>query len=183
MYVVEWGRQKRDHGVNILVLLSPAGYHVTAPLICKITGPIISFLLENYPNLFYSFRFPSEIWRIIISKMIEDIKRNYSLRNLLSLFTSKFVGGAKMEHPFMHAHNTTYNIFSGTSAGIFKHFWQNWQHQDFEAFDYAPALNEKNYGTKEPLNIMKNFDKINIPTYFVMGLQDPLIEPMSILKQ
>jgi pimeloyl-ACP methyl ester carboxylesterase len=183
MYAVEWGRKAKDHGMDLLILLSPAGYHLTAPLMCKITGPIFSYLLEHFPNLFYSFRFPSELWRIFLTKMIEDFKHNYSLRNLLSLFTSKFVGGAKLEHPFTHAHGTTYNIFAGTSAGIFKHFWQNWNHQAFEAYDYGPALNTKNYGSSSPLNIMDNYDKIKIPTYFVMGLQDPLIEPMSIIKQ
>lgn len=35
------------------------GYHITAPLICQITGPIFSWLLTHFPNLFYSFRFPS----------------------------------------------------------------------------------------------------------------------------
>lgn len=38
------------------------------------------------------------------------------------------------------------------------------------------------YGTFEPVDIMANMDKIDIPTYFIMGLRDSLIEPISIMK-
>jgi hypothetical protein len=40
----------------------------------------------------------------------------------------------------------------------------------------------KIYGTMEPIDIMANMGKIDIPTYFVMGLRDSLIQPTSVLK-
>lgn len=55
---------------------------------------------------------------------MEDVRENYSSRQLMSFFAFKMVGGAKTDHSYLAAHNITYNVFAGTSAGVFKHFWQ-----------------------------------------------------------
>jgi len=180
MYVVYWTLKKRDHGISSLLLLSPAGFHHTAPVICKLTGPLISWVVKNFP--IYAFKFPSEIGRLFAAKMVEDVKHNYSARNLFSFITYKLLGGDSMEHAVTQAHNLTYNIFAGTSTGVFLHFWQNWTNRAFESFDYGPEKNMDVYGTPYPVDIMRNLCCIDIPTYFVMGLRDSLIEPSSILK-
>lgn len=183
MYTVYWPLKGLEPGIHALILLSPAGLHVTAPTLCKVTGPFLSWFFDMFPNAIYHFSFPSEIGRLLVAKMIEDVKHNYSLRNMFSFLTYKFLGGEKTEHAVTQARNLTYNIFAGTSVGIFKHFWQNWTNQTFECFDYGVQKNLEVYGTTRPIDIIGNFDKIKIPTFFVIGLRDSLIEPVSILKQ
>jgi len=183
MYVVYWGMKEIDHGLHALIVLAPAGLHKTAPLLCKVTGPVLSWFFRTFPNAIHSFQFPSEIGRLLVAKMVEDVKHNYSLRNLFSFATYKLLGGEKTEHSITQAHNLTYNVFAGTSVGIFNHFWQNWSNDSFATFDYGPQKNLLVYGSKTPVDILANFDKISIPTFFVTGLRDSLIEPVSVLKQ
>jgi len=183
MYCVYSRIKNENHGVDALILLSPAGLHITAPLVCKLSGPLLFWFFNTFPNAIYSFHFPSEIGRLLVAKMVEDVKRNYSLRNLFSFVTFKLLGGDKSEHAVIQAHNLTYNVFAGTSVGIFKHFWQNWCNHAFAAYDYGPQKNIEAYGQPTPIDILGNFDKMDIPTFFVTGLRDSLIEPVSILKQ
>jgi len=49
----------------------------------------------------------------------------------------KLLGGSKNDHAFTKVPAYTLNIFAGCSVGIFKHFWQIWLHQKFEAYDYG----------------------------------------------
>lgn len=131
MYLVYSRMKGRAHGVASAILLSPAGYHKTAPRLAKLTGPIIDRFLRIYPS-FSVFRFPSETIRVIISKMIEDLNNSYTGRIFVGWMISKTIGGDLEDHTFVNMHNLTYNIFTGTSKGIFKHFWQNWLNQRFE---------------------------------------------------
>lgn len=89
--------------------------------------------------------------------MVEDVRENYSSRQLLSFMAYKLLGGDKTDHTYIRAHNITYNVFSGTSAGIFKHFWQVWKSQKFEAYDYGPDKNLQYYGQTEPINFFENY--------------------------
>ena len=94
-----------------------------------------------------------------MSKVIEDINNSYTGRVLTSWFVSKVVGGAGDEHTFVNIHNITYNVFTGTSKGVYLQFWQIWRNQRFEAFDYGIEGNLKAYGTPTPINFLENYDK------------------------
>jgi len=180
MYVTYWRMLGRPHHLDSLVVLSPEGFHKTAPLMCKLLGPPISAALKILP--IYSFRFPSDFSRLLVTKMMEDVRESYSSRKLVSLFATTFLGGdPAKEHSYFQAHLLTYNVFSGTSTGIFKHFWQLWKHQKFEAFDYGPQKNLALYGQAEPIDFLANYKSIDIPVYFVMGRRDSLISPVSVL--
>eukprot|EP01124_Arcella_intermedia_P034993 TRINITY_DN8809_c0_g1_i1.p1 TRINITY_DN8809_c0_g1~~TRINITY_DN8809_c0_g1_i1.p1 ORF type:complete len:651 (+),score=123.67 TRINITY_DN8809_c0_g1_i1:129-2081(+) len=181
MYLVYWRMRDLDHGISSAILLSPAGCHKTAPLLCRITGPLISLFLTCFP-CFAVFKFPSDFLQVVIAKMMEDVKNNYSTRNFLSFLVYKLLGGSKDNHPFLRVPGYTMNIFAGCSAGIFKHFWQIWKSQKFQAYNYGKLKNHQIYGTTEPIDFFKNYSKIDIPVYFVMGLLDTLIEPVSILN-
>lgn len=169
-----------DHGITAAILLSPAGIHKTAPRLCKVTGPILSGMLKwfDWPPV---FKFPSDFLHVVIAKMMEDVRKNYSTRNIISFMAYKLLGGSIDNHAFLKVPCYTLNIFAGCSAGVFKHFWQIWQSQKFQAYDYGKQGNIKHYGTPEPLNFLDHYDKIDIPVYFVMGMRDTLIEPVSIL--
>jgi hypothetical protein len=74
--------------------------------------------------------------RMLSAKLIEDLNASYTGRMFLSWSASKVIGGNAEDHTFLNTHNLTYNVFTGTSKGIFKHFWQNWKHQKFEVCLY-----------------------------------------------
>jgi len=143
-----------------------------------------------------------------MAKVIEDVNSNYTGRVLASWLVTKVIGGTGDEHTFVNIHNITYNVFTGTSKGVYKHFWQIWQNQRFEAFDYGKTKNVEVYGSPTPINFFENYDKydrprifgekkkekrfsptspnsnhrrIDIPIYFAMGLTDTLIEPVSVV--
>jgi len=179
MYIVNSRMKKIDHHLTTAILLSPAGYHQTAPLLCKLIGPLLSLFLKIFPNLIHSFRVPDKM-RIILAKMGEDINHNTSTRGVISLLVSSILGGHYEEHAMTKTHNLPYHVFTGTSTKVFKHFWQIWKSQKFEAFDYGPAKNQEIYGSSTPINFFENYDKVDIPLYFVGGMRDPLIKPESI---
>jgi len=169
-----------DHGITAAILLSPAGIHKTAPLLCRITGPFLWLMLKvfNWPPV---FKVPSDFLHVVIAKMMEDVRKNYSSRSIISLMASKLLGGSIDNHAFTKVPCYSFNVFAGCPAGVFKHFWQIFKNQKFQAFDYGKDGNLKHYGTPEPLNLLDHYDSIDIPVYFVMGMHDTLIEPLSIL--
>eukprot|EP01126_Amoeba_proteus_P062283 TRINITY_DN8441_c0_g1_i1.p3 TRINITY_DN8441_c0_g1~~TRINITY_DN8441_c0_g1_i1.p3 ORF type:complete len:123 (-),score=22.67 TRINITY_DN8441_c0_g1_i1:643-1011(-) len=99
--------------------------------------PTPTLLFDFFYSCAYFFFFHEEIGRLIVAKMIEDVKHNYSTRNIFSYVTYKLLGGSPTEHPVTMAHNLTFNIFAGTSAGIFNHFWQNWKNHAFEVRSFS----------------------------------------------
>lgn len=158
IYLV-WSKIKqRSHHISAAVLLSPAGYHITAPIIVPIMGPFINLALILFPWI-HTFKFPSETIRLIVSKILEDINNSFTGRTMISWGVAKVIGGSIEDHPFVNLRNLTYNVFSGTSAGVFHHFWQIWQHKRFEGFDYGHAKNLEVYGSLKPIDFIDNYDK------------------------
>mmetsp|Transcript_11324 Transcript_11324/g.12446 ORF Transcript_11324/g.12446 Transcript_11324/m.12446 type:complete len:238 (+) Transcript_11324:101-814(+) len=179
MYMIFKRLEHKPHHISRAVLLSPAGYFKTAPIIMKIGGPIINAILPWIP--LYSFRFPSEFIQLLIAKIMEDVNSAYPTRTIASYIAYQLLGGRKDKHAFVTTHGITHNIFAGTSVGVYSHFWQLWRTKTFQAFDYGEKKNLQVYGTKEPLNFFKHYDKIDVPVYIAMGLRDRLITPPSVL--
>ncbi|KAL6069363.1 AB-hydrolase associated lipase region containing protein [Balamuthia mandrillaris] len=181
MYIIGWSMKELDHGVSEAILLSPAGYHERVPLLARVLGPIIERMIFWMPWL-HTFRFPSDVIRLLTAKAIQDVRNTPATRELLALITSKILGGDPTDHPFTKVHNVTYNIFAGTSRGVFQHFLQLSRVSRFQAYDFGIEKNFQVYGTPSPPNFMDNYDKVNIPIHFLMGLDDTLIDPVNILK-
>jgi len=119
--------------------------------------------------------------RVFSAKIIEDMNKNYTTRKLASHLAYSLLGGdGDSDHVVVRVHNLAFHTFA-TSAKVFKHFWQIWKHQRFESFDYGYFGNIEHYGTERPIDFLANYDKIDIPIYFAMGLRDTLIEPVSIM--
>lgn len=156
IYLV-WSKIKqRSHNISCAILLSPAGYHMTAPIIVDIMGPIINLALWLFPWI-HTLKFPGQTIRLLVSKILEDVNNSFTGRTMMSWGVAKVIGGSIEDHPFVNLRNLTYNVFSGTSTGVFKHFWQIWRHKKFEGFDYGPAQNLKIYGTREPIDFIDNY--------------------------
>lgn len=154
-----WSRlHGKDHNLSAAILLSPAGYHKTAPSIVHWMGPLINVALAFFPFI-HTLKFPGEFTRIVVAKVMEDVTGSFTGRSILSFLVSKVIGGSIDENAYVNMRNITYNIFSGTSTGVYRHFWQIWRSQRFEAFDYGVEKNKEVYGTPYPTNILENFDK------------------------
>lgn len=64
-----------------------------------------------------------------------------------------------------------------------RHFRQIANSKRFQAYDYGEAKNRQVYGSPRPIDFGRNYDKIDIPIHFLLGLQDTLIEPINIIRQ
>jgi predicted peptidase len=158
IYLV-WSRiKKRPHNIAAAILLSPAGFHKTAPAIVHVMGPIINLALWMFPWI-HTLKFPGEWIRLLVSKIIEDVNNSFTGRTMVSWGVAKVIGGSIEDHPFVNLRNLTYNVFSGTSTGVFRHFWQIWIHKRFEGYDYGLSKNMELYGSVKPIDFMDNYDK------------------------
>lgn len=156
IYLV-WSKIKqRPHQISCAILLSPAGYHITAPLIVPLTGPIINVALWLFPWI-HTLKFPGQTIRLLVSKILEDINNSFTGRTMMSWGVAKIIGGSIEDHPFVNLRNLTYNVFSGTSTGVFRHFWQIWTHKKFEGYDYGAVKNMQVYGTTTPIDFVENY--------------------------
>lgn len=158
IYLV-WSKiHSRNHFISCAILLSPAGYHKTAPAIVNIMGPIINLALWLFPFI-HTLKFPSETIRLLVSKILEDVNNSFTGRTMISWAVAKVIGGNVEDHTFVNLRNLTYNVFSGTSTGVFRHFWQIWIHKRFEGYDYGHAKNLRFYGTLTPIDFIDSYDK------------------------
>lgn len=156
IYLV-WSKIKeRPHNISCAILLSPAGYHITAPIIVDIMGPLINLALWFFPWI-HTLKFPGQTIRLLVSKILEDINNSFTGRTMMSWGVAKVIGGSIEDHPFVNLRNLTYNVFSGTSTGVFRHFWQIWRHKKFEGYDYGAAKNMQVYGTTKPIDFVENY--------------------------
>jgi pimeloyl-ACP methyl ester carboxylesterase len=179
-YLLRRRMSGKSHHLSRMILLSPAGYHETAPRITHI-GPLLDV---TYAKLFCSWQFPSERWRIFASKFIQDIRSSPDLRRLVSVIVSRFVvgGGDATQNPFVTIHNVVYNTMSGTSIGVYHHFRQIYDTTKFEMFDYGTAGNLAHYGLQHPPDYFDFYQLIDIPVFFCAGKRDSLIPPVNVAK-
>lgn len=201
IYLVTRGLEERPHHLSRAVLLSPAGYHKTIPLLCRVLGPLINIFLRFGGDYLLGSQLTlrkNKVFRYVVTKVLQDVRSSSAPSSLLVTLISLVLGGAApvnartgtgvvwgVSHPFTAIHNLVYNTTaSATSTRVYKQFWQMWSHGRFEAYDYGSAvINSVRYGTSDgrPLNYMEHYDVIDIPVHFAMGMQDALIEPVSVI--
>jgi hypothetical protein len=182
MYLVKCGTDGRRPAVDRAVLLSPAGVHLEAPLLCRATGPVIDLTVSNWIS---SFRYPSNLARSLAAKVIQDVKNVPALQDLMAVLAAMLLGGdTEQRNFFRQVDNLTYHSLAGTSSGIFKHFWQIYSSRSFRAYDHGSAeANVAAYGTAEPPDVLAGFEHISVPCHFLVGLRDNLIAPANVLAQ
>jgi hypothetical protein len=59
--------------------------------------------------------------------------------------------------------NLTYNIFAGTSLGIFRHIFQWYWRGRFTGYDYGRKRNLVVHGTPTPPEYTQHYDLIDMP--------------------
>lgn len=180
MYVVQSRLAALPHRLSGCVLLSPAGYHPHIPLFCKLFGPIVD-VATHFIN---AFRFPSDSWRVVAAKLIQDVRNHPGTRMLMNVMTARFLlGGDADRSAITSIHNLTWNSYNGTSVGVYRHFRQLARDGKFQCFDYGSRRNIIEYGSTRPLDILSNFHVVDIPVAFVSSIRDTLIPPECVVAQ
>ena len=184
MYVVTQRLEEKPHYLSRLVLLSPAGFHEDAPIICwfmKYAIPMLAPILKPFiPGLFI----PTRFLRGLFNKLARDFQNYPAVGGLVQTVLSYLVGGDSsnwvgaigMSHYNM-------NDMPGISFLVAQHLAQMMHYKKFTMFDYGSRqVNLEAYGTPKPLDIGAHYGVIDIPVDFVAGLKDKLI-PKSMVRK
>mmetsp|Transcript_24675 Transcript_24675/g.38381 ORF Transcript_24675/g.38381 Transcript_24675/m.38381 type:complete len:176 (+) Transcript_24675:1959-2486(+) len=71
----------------------------------------------------------------------------------------------------------------GFSNHFAAHIYRCFLRQEFCSYDWGPEKNLKVLGQKEPINVMANFDLIDIPICYYLSLEDNLCRPDDVMVQ
>lgn len=165
MHVIHTRMEGKRHRLDMLILLSPAGYHLEYPLIFRILGPVMDVVAAPFFN---SWRFPSEFWRILASKLVADFRHSRDTRRVLAALASRLVtGGSGANNPIVAIHNTVYHTLSGTSMKVYHQFRQWAKSSDFRSFNHGDG--------REVVHFFDHYDLIDIPVHICAGADDTLI--------
>lgn len=141
----------------------------------------LSFSSLSFCNCRYS-----EHVRNFIQKLTQDVRGLSAVRDLVSVTASGLLLGSGsaaqvrpcpihifkcikltdfvwQEFAFSRLPNLTYNIFAGTSLGIFRHVFQWWWFGKFSGYDYGAKKNVLVHGSRTPPVYTDHYDKIDIP--------------------
>lgn len=182
MYILTCREHKLPHHVSNLLLLSPAGVHIEAPLVSKILGPILDVTLARWLN---SLCCPKPV-AAVASKVVQDVRNFQALKDLASFYLNTTMGGSEdnlQRSPFALVHRMVYNsMTAGTSTKVYKHFRQIYKAQRFQAYDYGGEENMRVYGAPVPPEYLSRYHLFDIPVHVVAGLGDRLIGPVNVLR-
>ena len=184
MYVVTQRLEDKPHYLSRLVLLSPAGFHEEAPLICWVLKHAIPMLAPILGPLIPGLYIPTRFLRGLFNKLARDFQNYPAVGGLVQTVLSYLVGGDSsnwvgaigMSHYNM-------NDMPGISFLVAQHLAQMMHFKRFTMFDFGSGqANVEVYGTQNPLDIGAHYGLIDIPVDFVAGLKDKLI-PRSMVRK
>jgi pimeloyl-ACP methyl ester carboxylesterase len=184
MYVVTQRLEDKPHYLSRLVLLSPAGFHEEAPLICWVLKHAIPMLAPILGPLIPGLYIPTRFLRGLFNKLARDFQNYPAVGGLVQTVLSYLVGGDSsnwvgaigMSHYNM-------NDMPGISFLVAQHLAQMMHFKRFTMFDFGSGqANFEVYGTQKPLDIGAHYGVIDIPVDFVAGLKDKLI-PRSMVRK
>ena len=185
------------------VLLSPAGVHTEAPLFTTLTGPIID---KTIAKMTPHFALPSDRVNRLMAKLTRDGSRFPAVRDLVSFLFTKILGGSYRTFSRRLPAIAYKTLSGGCSTKVYRHFRQMFVAGQFQPYDFSceqqaqqqlqeQRQNQKGkvhcegasenmavYGSAAPPNLLEQYDRIDVPCHFVMGLDDKLIAPSNVLQ-
>jgi pimeloyl-ACP methyl ester carboxylesterase len=187
MYMIAARLRGDAHHVRQVVLLSPAGVHRRVPRVMRLLALPLYLLSRLLRNVVVAVTFPSEAVRVLVQKLMQDVRSMQGTRDLLAVVLSGLILGRAADpetFAFSTVPSLTYNIFAGTSMGVLFHVFQwYWNAGRFTAFDYGVRGNRRAYGRDAPPNFLDYFSLIDVPVHFVCGTRDRLIPPENVRVQ
>ena len=184
MYAVHQKAMELEHGLDRLILLSPAGFHPKIPFLirsCKYVMPFATKILDMCSSTRgIGLRLPSFPVRWITFKLMADINRSPVFFDLFSMTFKWIFGGDSsdwtkaMSLPHYSAH-----AMPAVSLHLANHFAQWARRNDFSYYDYGSAQkNMEVYGRVSPPSVAKQYHLLgDLPVHIAGGTSDGLIPP------
>lgn len=184
MYAVHTKASGVDHGLDRLVVLSPAGFHPKIPLMmrwCKYVFPLATRVIDLMsPSRGIGLRLPSFPIRWVTFKLMADVNRSPVFFDLFSLAFKIFFNGDTSEwtKAFSLPHYNPRHM-PAVSLHLANHFAQWARDNTFKFYDYGSAeLNMKAYGQTIPPSIADQYHLLkDLPIDIAGGTSDGLIPP------
>ena len=177
LYILHCRALGIPHGLDKMVLLSPAGSHVHVPLLPKAIVSGLYHTLHPVTNAPFPMR-SSHVQRAG-AKLLQDLKRSPATIDFLASVMSTFFGGSSKRFAFQSVHFTDYPL-GGSSVKVLRHGVQVMWAKDFLSFDYGASENLRRYGTELPPLYRDYFHLFDLPVHFMAGTRDVLIPPQNI---
>lgn len=186
MYAVHMKSCGLDHGLDRLIVLSPAGFHPKIPLLmcwCKYVFPLATWLVNMIsPSRGIGLRLPSFPVRWITFKLMADVNNSPVFFDLFSLAFKIIFNGDTSEwtKAFSLPHYNPRDM-PAVSLHLANHFAQWARQNDFRFYDYgSPDKNMEVYGRIKPPSIAKQYHLLqDLPIDIAGGTSDGLIPPQS----
>lgn len=186
IYIILCLVRRKNHGLDRLVLLAPAGFHAYLPrmsifsyYLLKPIGWVLTKLLR-LPG--FGIQIPSQIARILAYKCRHDLRRMPALREIVHRFILLWTGGD--ESAWNRAVRTPHFISRftpGISLHTGLHIVQWFHGKKFKMYDYGSKNeNRIQYGVPEAPDITDEYWRINVPVDFMSGKNDGVISPSNI---
>lgn len=184
MYVVTRRLESKPHRLSRLILLSPAGFHKEAPLLCDLIQYIVPGLAPLAAPLVPGLYIRTRVFRGLFNKLARDFQNYPALGGLVQTLCSYVVGGdsSNWVEALGQSHYNMYDM-PGVSYRVVVHLTQMRRSDRFQMFDFGSvAANMEAYGTPYPLDIGANYGMINIPVDVVAGRKDKLIPRANVRR-
>ena len=186
MYAVYMKACGEDHGLDRMVLLSPAGFHPKIPFMmrwCKYVFPLATRILNMMSSSRgIGLRLPSFPIRWITFKLMADVNRSPVFFDLFSLVFRIIFNGDTSEwtKAFSLPHYNPHHM-PAVSLHLADHFAQWARGNDFRFYDYGSSdMNMKMYGQTLPPSVAEQYHLLqDLPIDIAGGTSDGLIPPES----
>ncbi|KAK9834097.1 hypothetical protein WJX84_003001 [Apatococcus fuscideae] len=187
IYVTHCRRQGRPHHIHRLILLTPAGFLITWPLIAYpfIYGmPPLNWVLRKLrPQQGVGVLVPSPLFRAIFFKLFVDMSQIPALNYLLSTGIRVAFSGDKSQwdRALQMPHYSPASMPAiSWHTGI--HFGQWCRTSKFRMFDMGSAAkNQQAYGQPEPPDVAAAYHLLDFPIDIMAGRADGVIAKENVL--
>lgn len=177
LYALHCRALRIPHGLDKMIMLSPAGSHVVVPALPKVLVTALHAVLTPISNGPFPMR--SSRVQLALAKLLQDLKRSPATVDFMASLAAIFFGGTAKRFAFQHVHFTDYPL-GGSSVKVIRHGVQVMHAKDFHPFSFGTAGNWRRYGTALPPLYRDWYHLLDVPIHFVAGTRDVLIPPENI---
>eukprot|EP00249_Psilotum_nudum_P016178 c25698_g1_i1 orf=197-2302(+) len=184
MYIVTRRLANKVHRLSRIILMSPVGLHENSPFFMRILANLVPAMAPLLSPIIPGFYVPGTILRLLFYKLARDFQVYPAFGGLVQTLFSYTVGGDSSN--WVAAMGLShFNMYDspGISYRVAVHLTQMRHSNQFIMFNFgSTSANMEAYGTPFPLDIGRNYDKIDIPVDVVAGRKDRLIPPCDVKR-
>ncbi|QDZ24756.1 lipase [Chloropicon primus] len=187
IYLAAALKQKRDHHIHRMVLLSPAGRHEhSLPLMARILCLMDRVLGPSLKTLNFGMTVYGSVIRVGAQKMAVDVSSLPGLKGLFDILCRILFGGDRSFGDVLAPYWSPYiQSMPGLCWGIVRHGHQIVNGKCFSLYNYGSrAENLKHYGSALPPKVMDAYENVrSVPIDIFAGEKDGVCPPKSVYLQ